>query len=43
MNQIVIQFDIPLPSLREVLQEATLLDENIPYKSYRITNKKQVL
>ncbi len=36
-------FDISLPSLREVLQEAILLDENIPYKSFRITNKKQVL
>jgi len=36
-------FDIPLPSLREVLQEAILLDENIPYKSFRLTNKKQVL
>jgi hypothetical protein len=36
-------FDIPLPSLREVLQEAILLDEKIQYKSFRLTNKKQAL
>ena len=35
--------DIPLPSLREVLQEAILLDENIPYKLYMLTNNKQLL
>jgi hypothetical protein len=27
--------DIPWPALREILQEAIVLDETIPYKSYR--------